>query len=248
MSTHLVSTLVLVSLRSVTTPIVLIHGALGAASQMTALGDRLNSMSPTYAVELEGHGATPTGMTAYGIERFADNVRAFLTAKQIERVAIFGYSMGGYVALHLAASSPDVVTRVATLGTKLAWTPDVAQRETSRLDPATLRAKVPKFAAALEERHAGAGGWERVLTMTADLMRTLGATPVVDAEVLGRIKQPVRLMVGDRDTVVTLDETSDAVRTLGSGELGVLPATPHPFEQVRLPLLGSALVDFFGAA
>jgi len=31
--------------------------------------------------------------------------------------------MGGYIALYLAATSPDRVQRVATLATKLAWTP-----------------------------------------------------------------------------------------------------------------------------
>jgi pimeloyl-ACP methyl ester carboxylesterase len=167
-----------------------------------------------------------------------------MTERRIERAAVFGYSMGGYVALLLAAESPELVTSVATLGTKLAWTPDVAARETSRLDAATIRAKVPKFADMLERRHAAAGGWETVLAKTAVLMTELGDRAIVDTDVLSRIHQPVRLMVGDRDNVVTVDETVVAVQTLERGELGVLPKTPHPFEQVRLPLLATLLRDF----
>jgi pimeloyl-ACP methyl ester carboxylesterase len=203
----------------------------------------LGDTHDVHVVELEGHGDTPA-VGAYRIDRFAQGVRDFMAAGQIERAAVFGYSMGGYVALYLAAESPELVTSVATLGTKLAWTPDVTARETSRLDATTIRAKVPKFADVLERRHAGCGGWEGVLARSAVLMTELGERPVVDAAVMSRIQQRVRLMVGDRDTVVTVDETVAAARAIGSGEASVLPNTPHPFEQVRLPLLASLLRDF----
>jgi pimeloyl-ACP methyl ester carboxylesterase len=74
-------------------------------------------------------------------------------------------------------------------------------------------------------------------------MTELGATPLVDQAILARITQPTRLMVGDRDTVVTVDETAAAARSLSAGEFAVLPNTPHPFEQVRIPLLVALLRD-----
>jgi pimeloyl-ACP methyl ester carboxylesterase len=224
--------------------LILIHGALGSASQLRPLADALRRALTLHVVELDGHGDTPSARDAFAIEDFADDVRRFITTNAIRDAALFGYSMGGYVALHLAAESPELVSSVATLGTKLAWSPDVAARETSRLDPAAIRAKVPKFAEALERRHAGAGGWETVLSRTATLMTELGRHPRVDAAVLARIPQRVRLMVGDRDAVVSIDETSAAARDLKQGELCVLPATAHPLEQVRIPLLASLLTDF----
>ncbi|HTE45748.1 MAG TPA: hypothetical protein VK636_10925 [Gemmatimonadaceae bacterium] len=60
---------------------------------------------------------------------------------------------------------------------------------------------------------------------------------------LSRIQPRVRLMVGDRDNVVTVDETADAARVIARGELCVLPNTAHPFEQVRLPLLATLIRD-----
>ena len=218
--------------------LVLLHGALGSASQMQPLAHALQDHA--HVVELEGHGSTPITGDRYEMSRFAQNVRDAMQRAGIERADIFGYSMGGYVALLLAAESPELVASVTTLGTKLAWSPEVAARETSRLDPATIRAKVPKFAAALEARH-GAGEWEAVLQRTAALMTDLGTNPVVSSEMLSRISQPVRLMVGDRDSVVTLDETAAAARTLPAGELAVLPNTPHPFEQVNIRLLAALL-------
>lgn len=227
--------------------LILIHGALGSASQLRPLADALSGTHTLHVVELDGHGETPSARDSFAIEHFAGDVRRFITTNALRDVAIFGYSMGGYVALHLAAESPELVSAVATLGTKLAWSPDVAARETSRLDPVTIRAKVPKFADALERRHAGAGGWETVLSRTADLMTELGRRPPVDGAVITRIEQRVRLMVGDRDAVVSIDESSAAARDLKQGELCVLPATPHPLEQVRVPLLASLLTDFFAS-
>src|SRR5262245_21478374 len=226
--------------------LILLHGALGSAAQMAPLADHLRSTRDIHVLELEGHGNTPTPHDTFAIDHFADQIRRFLKQDHIERAAFFGYSMGGYVALRLAAETPNVVSSVATLGTKLAWTPEVAARETSRLDPATIRAKVPKFADQLSTRHARAGGWEGVLAKTALLMTELGQRPPVDAALLARISQPVRLMVGDRDAVVSIDETAAAAKALPKGELVVLPNTPHPIEQVRAPLVAALLRDFLG--
>lgn len=229
-------------------PLILIHGALGTASQMEPLVPLVADDRDVYVLELEGHGTTPSRTGEYSIERFAQNVRDLMAARAISRASIFGYSMGGYVALYLAAESPELVESVTTLATKLAWSPEVATRETSRLNPATIRAKVPKFADHLERSHAGAGGWEAVLERTAALMTGLGAQATVDAGLLARIPQPVRLMVGDRDNLVSIDETLSAVRAMSRAELAVLPATPHPFEQARLPLVATMVREFLSAA
>jgi len=74
-------------------------------------------------VELEGHGATPLRDRPLRIESFADAVLAAMDGANVGPADVFGYSMGGYIALYLAATSPDRVQRVATLATKLAWTP-----------------------------------------------------------------------------------------------------------------------------
>jgi pimeloyl-ACP methyl ester carboxylesterase len=86
-------------------------------------------------VELEGHGATPLRDRPLRIESFADAVLAAMDGANVGPADVFGYSMGGYIALYLAATSPDRVQRVATLATKLAWTPEVAARECALLDP-----------------------------------------------------------------------------------------------------------------
>ena len=224
--------------------VILIHGALGAIDQLEPLAIALSARVTVHRMELEGHGSSPSP-APYETWRFADNVRVFMTEKGIRRASLFGYSMGGYVALALAAESPERVASLATLGTKLVWNAEVAAKETSRLHAPTIRAKVPRFADVLEERHARSGGWEQMLAKTAEYMTSLGVAPALDAATIAGISQPARLMVGDRDAVVTIEETRDAARAMPNGQLAVLPNTPHPFEQVRIPLLVAHLNELF---
>ena len=222
------------------TDLILLHGALGSASQLAALGESLtNDDTRVHIVELEGHGNTPARGRVFAIEHFVENVVEAMDARGIEQASLFGYSMGGYVALHLAATQPARVARVTTLGTKFRWDVETAEREARRLDPSAISTKIPRFADMLAARHAGAGGWEGVLVRTAALLRSLGATPLLDDERLRAITQPVRVMVGDRDATVSVEETAGAYRALGTAELVVLPSTPHPLEQVDVARVAS---------
>ena len=123
--------------------VVLLHGALGSAAQLAQLKELLTPNLKTHVVEFEGHGDTPPGDRPFRSRHFAENVLGCMSSAQLERAVLFGYSMGGYVALWLAKEIPERVAAVVTLGTKLGWNPETAAREAGRLNPATLRTKVP---------------------------------------------------------------------------------------------------------
>jgi pimeloyl-ACP methyl ester carboxylesterase len=231
---------------SASSDLLLLHGALGASAQLAPLAEVLGSRYRVHLLDFEGHGDRPPRDRPFRVSHFGENVIEYLDERGVERAHVFGYSMGGYVALHLAAARPGRLGDVATLGTKFAWTPDVAAREAGRLDPAAIRAKVPRFADALAARHANAGGWEGVLARTAELLRELGDRPAVDAGGLSRVGQRVRIMVGDRDATTSVEESAAAYRNLPAGELAVLPRTPHPLEQVDCGMLARTLADYFG--
>jgi len=226
--------------------VILLHGALGDASQLAPLAARLSDSRRVRCIELEGHGTKPFRDRPLRVETLAATVLEQMDAAGVARANVFGYSMGGYVALYLAATAPERFERIATLATKLAWTPEIAERECAMLDAATIRAKVPRFAAALEARHTGTG-WETLLAATAEMLRDLGDRPRITREVLASISHPVRLAVGDRDATVTIDECAAALRSLPNGELEVHPRTPHPFEKAPLHRLAASLSEFFAA-
>lgn len=227
--------------------LLLLHGALGGSDQLKPLAEALDADFKVHRLDFEGHAAARSRGRPFRVTHFVENVLELMDRDGIEKAHLFGYSLGGYVALCLALAHADRVGRIATLGTKFAWDPATATREASRLDPAVIRAKVPRFADALAARHAGAGGWESVLISTADFLHDLGKHPLLTDETLPRISCPIRVMVGDRDNTVRTDESEQVARMLPHGSLTVLEDTPHPIEQVSVAVLAPFLRDFFSA-
>ncbi|HYP21801.1 MAG TPA: alpha/beta fold hydrolase [Chloroflexia bacterium] len=224
--------------------LLLLHGAIGAGDQFAPLLPLLGADFDLHSLDFEGHGSNPPRPHPFSIERFKENVLDYLERHSIEHAHVFGYSMGGYVACDLARSHPHVVQSIATLGTKFYWDPEVAEREVGMLDPRKIAAKVPHFARMLAERHT-ASDWEYVLEQTRELLRQLGLVGGLRPQDVAGIEPRVRLMLGDRDTTVTLSETAEMYRALPRGELEVLPATPHQFERVPMPRLAYTLAQFF---
>jgi pimeloyl-ACP methyl ester carboxylesterase len=223
-----------------------LHGALGDARTIDPLRPPLaaHGVSHVHALDFEGHGRRPVSDRPFRLEHFAENVVEWLDVHATdEPVDVFGYSMGGYVALLVAATHPARIRSVFTLGTKLHWTPAVAADAIRQLDPARIAAKVPAYAALLAERHSAAG-WETVLRGTAEALVALGAAPPLTPSVLAQVACPVRLTLGDRDTTVPLDELREALAVLPRGSAEVFPDTPHPLERAPADRLARALAEF----
>lgn len=205
----------------------LLHGAIGASDQLKPLQLHFPG---SQLFDFPGHGGTSFPET-FSIPVFAAAVLRRMDEQQIAKADFFGYSMGGYVALYLARHSPDRVGKIVTLATKFAWDEATAQKEVKMLDPQKIAEKVPKFAAALEKRHAP-NDWRVVLQHTAAMMLSLGKEPALKEEDFRQIQHPVLITVGDRDTMVSLEETIAVYRALPNAQFAVLPGTPHPIEQV----------------
>ncbi|EJF09618.1 MULTISPECIES: alpha/beta fold hydrolase [Pontibacter] len=225
--------------------LLLLHGALGAASTLQPLQQLLKSDFTVHTLNFQGHGGNTLPDKPFRIEQFAEDVLRYLDQHQLQRVDIFGYSMGGYVALYLALQHPDRVGSIFTLATKFAWSPDTAAKEVKMLQPDKVQEKVPAFAAILAARHQPTD-WQEVMRYTADMMLHLGNDPLLTEETLSRIQLPVRVSVGDRDNMVSLQETTWAYQQLPNASLQVFPHTHHPLERVDLNQLQHQIRQFFG--
>lgn len=216
--------------------LLLLHGALGAHSDFDAVTSVLAGQYTIYRFNFFGHGGTPLPALPPGISVYTKQLLDFITEQKLAPVAVFGYSMGGYVALQAALEAPEAFSRIQTLATKFNWTPETAAKEVRYLNAATLLEKAPAFAAQQQELH-GEQEWERLLQATAVLMENLGSEPLLTADTLANITVPVRLMVGDRDAMVSIEETVQAYRSIPQASLTVLPDTKHPLEKVNSAVL-----------
>ncbi|HEY6901090.1 MAG TPA: alpha/beta fold hydrolase, partial [Puia sp.] len=221
--------------------LLLLHGALGASDQLKPLAAELQQEGYTlHTPDFPGHGEAPFPDKPWSIPSFADEVLAYMDKRNIQQASIFGYSMGGYVGMYLAGHHGERVHRLVTLATKFHWDPAAALSETQKMNPKKILEKVPTFVQALEQRHTQKD-WKEILKRTADLLTGLGEKPSLIPEDYPAITTPSLLLLGDRDRMVSLEETIAAYKNLPNAQLGVLPATPHPIEQVNTKLLAHLL-------
>jgi pimeloyl-ACP methyl ester carboxylesterase len=155
-----------------------------------------------------------------------------------------GHSMGGYVALYLAKHHPEKVSKVVTLATKFLWTPEIAAREIKMLDAQKITEKLPAFADILNKRHQPTD-WKIVLQKTAEMMIAMGTKNPLTITDYQTIEHPILISIGDKDTMVTLEETIDVYRQLKNVNFMVLPYTQHPIEKVNTKKLTEEINTFF---
>ena len=216
--------------------IILLHGAIGSARQLEPLADSLKKKYNIHLLNLPGHAGKPFPKQGFSMEGFADAVAEYLDKNNIQTVSIFGYSMGGYIAMIFAQNYPGRVEKIITLATKFYWDEIVATRETAMLQAETIELKIPAFARELEKRHAPLD-WKEQLAHTRDLLTRLGKKNDLTSGNYKKITIPCLLMLGDRDKMVTLSETVDVYTALPNASLAVLPKTPHPIEKIPISLL-----------
>jgi pimeloyl-ACP methyl ester carboxylesterase len=214
---------------------------------MGPLAELLEPTLDPASLDLPGHGAADLAGGGFDLQTMRARVVHELESWHLGRVAVFGYSMGGYVALEVARRRPDLVSAVITLGTKFDWTPESAAKEARFLDAATIKARVPYFAEQLEQRHR-ALGWEAVLSHTAAMMASLGNEPVLNPGKLREVHCPVRIMVGDKDGTVSVEESLAASRSMEKGELEVLPGVAHPFEKAPVARVAHSIREVIGGS
>ncbi|TDO29335.1 alpha/beta fold hydrolase [Sediminibacterium goheungense] len=227
--------------------ILLLHGAIGSEDQFSALRSLFSSQDyRIHSFNFSGHGGKPINKPL-SMELFASETFAYIREHSLNNVSVFGYSMGGYVAIYLSTLYPDLIGKIATLGTKYHWSPEIAAKEIKMLRPDVIEEKIPAFAAALAKRH-GAEQWKLLLKATADMLVKLGNNPLLHDEVFSKINTEILLLIGEKDNMVSLAETQSIQAQLHNSSMIVLADTLHPLEQVNASYLAETLLSFFSGS
>jgi pimeloyl-ACP methyl ester carboxylesterase len=221
-------------------PLLVLHGAFGWATVYPALAKNRQQI----AVELEGHGHTADLDRPLSIEQMADDVAALLKHLQIERADVFGYSMGGSVALGLAIRHPEVVDRVAINGSHFAaldkaFEPDsFRQFKSLPADFAPPVLKGPYDKVAPDPKH-----WP----VLVDKVKKMGLEWKGFArEQVKSIKAPVLITLGDRDGVQP-EHAVEMFRLIPNAQLAVFPRGDHFLLLTRPDMVLAPVAEFLDA-
>jgi len=230
-------------------PLVLIHG--GGSTVHTTFGALLPGLAARHrvvGVELEGHGHTADTDRPWSFDQMADDTAALLDQIGIGEADVFGYSMGGRVALHIALRRPDLVRRliVASSFYSRAGMPPEFWTGMEKASPDGMPAVLRDAYLAASPRPDLARFVEKSKAMM------LAARDLAEDE-LRSIRAPTLILVGDSDVI--LPEHAVAMfRLVPRAQLAVFPGSPHgayigaleyAAEGSRQPEAAAAMIEAF---
>jgi pimeloyl-ACP methyl ester carboxylesterase len=224
--------------------LLLLHGALGGSHYFDFMQAVWNEKYTVHTPIFEGHAGTKLHTDVLTIAYYVEQLAAYCDSRQLENIYLFGYSMGGYIALAFAIKYPKKVDKIMTLATKYHWSTQIAIKETSFLNPTLILEKVPKYAQQLQTLH-GDEQWDILVNAIAQLLRHLGDNPILNEQNLKEIACRVQVMVGDKDTMVSIDESRQLADAIPGSNFAILPNTIHPFEKINQKLMLQLMDDFF---
>lgn len=96
-------------------PLLLLHGLGGSCLDYEYLAPLLASKFLVLMPDLPGHGDSDKPDASYTMDWYVQILRALCLELGLKRCAVVGHSMGGQLALMLAAAEPSLVSRLALI-------------------------------------------------------------------------------------------------------------------------------------
>ena len=237
-------------------PLVLLHGGFGSASMFAPLLPALTETRQVIGVDLQGHGRTADIDRPIGFEHMADDVAALLGHLGIERADLFGYSMGGGVALQTAIRHPQLARKLVIVSTPFkndGWYAEmIPSSKAINAEWAKAMEGTPMHEAYMNTAPRPED-WPRLATKMGQSMDR-GYDMM---EQIASLESPILIAVGDAD-LVRLEHAVEMYRLLGGGkvdvqgsipasQLAILPGVNHYTSFMRTDLLLPVVTPFLEA-
>ena len=201
-------------------PVVLIHGLSGSGRWWSKNAGVLAERFRVYSVDLVGFGQS-RGRGRFDLGRAAAQLATMLDRLGIAHAGVVGHSMGGLIAVGLAAEYPEQVDRLVLVNAAV-----FANRRDRRLGRLgwgliqALRSTPPDFVPMLARDAFRAGprtlGFATYQLLSADWTAKLG-----------QIRAPTLVICGEQDTVVPVACGRDLAGTIANARLAIMPGCGH---------------------
>jgi 3-oxoadipate enol-lactonase len=217
-------------------------------TQLAALTGRARGV----AYDVRGFGGSPAGDGQYTLEVFVDDVLALLDHLKLEKAALCGLSMGGYIALRAAEKAPKRVSGLLLCDTrsdadsnesKLRRAGSMAMvksRGVAELAKAFLPSVLVRAAALAEARRLaesnGPGGICGALLAMASRTDTTAS--------LSKLTVPATVLVGEKDTLSPPELGRELASRIPGAEFRLVADAGHLSNLDRPEEFNRALLEF----
>jgi pimeloyl-ACP methyl ester carboxylesterase len=237
-------------------PLLCIHGITGNGRAYDAIAAALAGDWAVIAPDLRGRGQSDKPHGPFGAPVHARDMLAVLDALDLASVAVAGWSLGGVIALHLAAMHPERVTSLVLLDPPLTGGTDKSRESLGRTKDRLLRT-YPDMQTALAsmrdsrllmgywDEHAAAFAHADLLTLPDGTIGHSMSIDTLNAEwaaaahnppltsIIPRVTCPVLLLRAPDtlfqpgDELLTKEDAERAVRLFHDARTLDIPGTNH---------------------
>ncbi|MBY3308157.1 alpha/beta hydrolase [Rhizobium laguerreae] len=207
--------------------------------------DGVAANHPVILFDNRGVGGTG-GTTPSTVEEMAEDAVAFVCALRLEKVDLFGFSLGGFVSQVIAQRYPDLVRKIILTGTGPAGgegISDVGAVLQNAFGKAGAAGKHPKHFLFFTQTAQGQSAADEFLVRlneraenreVAVRQETIGAQIAAidawgkgDASELDSVQHPVLIANGDDDIMVPTINSFELAKRLPNAQLSIFPDAGH---------------------
>lgn len=203
-------------------PLILLHGAYMTIDTMGPILPGLAATRQVIAAEQQGHGHTADIDRPITYEQMADDTAALLAHLDIGEADVFGFSMGGAIALQLAIRHPGVVGKLVVASTS--YTSDGMHQVAVEMFPSIT----PELFAGspIEEAYLRNAPNPDDFPQLVEKLKQLDTTEFAwPADDIRGIAAPTMILLGDSDGI-RLEHAVELFKLLGGGVMGDLQGMP----------------------
>ncbi len=239
-------------------PVVLLHGFPLSSEIWRPIRPALEPVARLITPDLRGFGGSDASEGDYDVETMADDVLRLADTLDIDRFVLGGHSMGGYVALRIAACQQARLLGLLLLNTRAeADGLEARARRNASIDWIRRRGSA-EFLADFVPNLLGAATRRRAPRFVEELL--LLATEVPDHVLIGclaglrdrpdstpllpGIEVPTLVVVGGDDTITPLRGAEAMARALPNATLAVIPEAGHT-PMVERPVTTAEVISTF---
>jgi pimeloyl-ACP methyl ester carboxylesterase len=219
-------------------PLLMLHGGVNPADFFGAPLAEMAKSHQVYAVHLRGHGFSTDADAPWSYEQMADDVAALLSALEIDRIDVMGWSLGGGIAYRLAIRHPDRVGKLVVVGMNIKDTGNFPEvRAAFREMPGQAAAIAPHIENSPLAAMYPDVDWETMMRKTGEMNQG----PYDWSTEVAQISAPTLLIFADADMMFP-EHAVEIYRLLGGGtrdagvdgalrptanQLAIIPGTTH---------------------
>jgi pimeloyl-ACP methyl ester carboxylesterase len=222
-------------------PLILLHGGYGSSEMMGGMIEAFSKKYQVIAVDSRSQGrTTDSDEKELTYNQMALDVNGFMDKLQIKKAKFVGWSDGGDIALELALTHPEKITKAVVIGANFLGESSgvfLTVDTTWRMNPndplfAKTKKELAKYLSTYERM---APDKSRIESSKKKALTNVYNNPKISLAQLNSIQVPFLVMAGDHD-MFTIEHTIALFKNLPQASLYIVPDATHisPWEEPEL--------------